>query len=122
MSQKSLLLGFVLMAISLPLYATIPRSATVAEYVPVAAGVVRNSNKPVSQTVQSPADDGQDFSILDTRPGFDSRLKDHRILSDPAPLKLTAHVTPVPEPMHYALIGLGFVGLYLARRDRRSTK
>jgi hypothetical protein len=31
-------------------------------------------------------------------------------------------VVSVPEPMHYMLMGLGVVGLFLARRDRLNAK
>jgi hypothetical protein len=63
------------------------------------------------------------FSILDTRQQWNSLNNSRTLTSSPTPaFKMDKPMVPVPEPTHYALMGLGIIGLFLARRDRRNAK
>ena len=63
------------------------------------------------------------FSILDTRQQWNPLSHSRTVISSPTPaFKMDKPMAPVPEPTHYALMGLGVIGLLLARRDRRNAK
>ncbi len=63
------------------------------------------------------------FSILDTRQQWNPLNAGRTLVSSPTPaFKMDKPMVPVPEPTHYALMGLGIIGLFLARRDRRNAK
>ena len=115
MRKGILLLSASLMVMALPLYANISNPGRI---------VLNNPSSALHfQIVNSLITDTDHFSILDTSrqlkpvPGG---------VGDPSNLtpafKMSNPVVPVPEPMHYMLMGLGVVGLFLARRDRLSAK
>jgi hypothetical protein len=67
--------------------------------------------------------DRQSFPILDIRRPLNFKPADVAgIFRLPPAFDQSRPVVPVPEPMHYTLMGLGLMGLYLARRDRLSAK
>lgn len=108
------LLGAILMAMTLPLYADIfhPGHNTISS--PSAVLHLQMANSLITGT--------GGFSILDTSrplpvPGGVNDLSKFT----PA-FKTSNPVVSVPEPMHYMLMGLGVVGLFLARRDRLNAK
>lgn len=111
MRKRITLLGSILMAMALPLYADIPSpghlvldSATAALHLQIANALISSTGR---------------HSILDTS----GRLNPKIAGSSLTPVfKMNQPVAPVPEPTHYLLMGLGVIGLLLARRDRLSTK
>ena len=111
-------MGSILMAMTLPLYAGIFNPGrTTLDNLPARLHL-QIANSLITGT--------DDFSILDTRrqlkpvPGGSGGVND---LSRPTPaFNMSNRVVPVPEPANYVLMGLGVVGLFLARRDRLSAK
>jgi hypothetical protein len=114
------LLGAVLMAMALPLYADIFNP-----------GRIVNNNVSTSlhlQIANSLITGTGCFSILDTSrqfpvPGSVTMPGGVDDFSNLTPVfSMSNPVVSVPEPMHYMLMGLGVVGLFLARRDRLNAK
>ena len=103
------------MAMALPLHADISNLSEINLDHP--AGVLhwQIASSLIISTGQS--------SILDTRRQLNPESGSVTGIGNLAPaFKMSSPVVPVPEPTHYLLIGLGVVGLFLARRDRLSTK
>ncbi|MGO8838709.1 MAG: PEP-CTERM sorting domain-containing protein [Limisphaerales bacterium] len=110
-----LLPGSILMAVALPLYADFSNP-----------GYVTLDHPPVTlhwQIASSLVNGTDHFSILDTRRQLNPEsvsVTGSAILA-PA-FKMSSPAVPVPEPTHYVLMGLGVLGLFLARRDRLSAR
>ncbi|MFZ0827730.1 MAG: PEP-CTERM sorting domain-containing protein [Verrucomicrobiia bacterium] len=113
MRKRIFLLGSALTVVALPLYADNSNPSQVLLDNPPTALHLQIVNSLITGT--------DNFSILDT-----SRLSNPEGgtgNAKPAPvLNLNHPVVPVPEPMNYLLMGLGVIGLFLARRDRLSAK
>jgi hypothetical protein len=115
MSKRISLLGFVLMAMALPLYADISNPGHFTLDHPPAAPHLQIASSLITGTGA--------FSILDTRRQLNPEYGGGNVISNLTPaFKASNPVAPVPEPMHYALMGLGVIGLLLARRDRLNAK
>lgn len=108
------LLGAILMAMALPLYADIFNPGRIANNNVSTSLHLQIANSLITGTGR--------FSILDTSRQFPvpDGVTDLSKLT-PA-FKMSNPVVSVPEPMHYMLMGLGVVGLFLARRDRLNAK
>ena len=123
MRKRIILLGSMLMAITSPLYADISGNNDMLPDGPQAAFCLQITLSPVSQIAGSLMTDTQDPSFLDTHGPLSTMTGNATGISDAAPaFEVDASLAPVPEPTHYMLMGLGLVGLYLARRDRLGAK
>lgn len=115
MRKRILLWDFILLAVAWPLYADA-----------AAAARFDQGNSPAtvhSQLVNSMITGTGHFSILDTRQQRNPLNNGRTLVSSPTPAFKTGNpMAPVPEPTHYALMGLGVIGLFLARRERRNAK
>ena len=113
MRKRILLAGLVLMSMGLPLCAEVSRSG----------GFTLNDSPTTVhlQIVNSMITGTGRLSFLDTRPQPSLVNAGHSVICISTPAFQTSKpVVPVPEPTHYALMGLGIVGLFLARLDRRN--
>jgi hypothetical protein len=110
MRKRILPLGSILMAMALPLYADIPNLRPVALDNPSAVLHLRIAEALITGTGH--------LSILDTSRQLPPPSNPTDISSLVPAFKMSHPVAPVPEPLHYLLMGLGVVGLFLARRDR----
>ena len=111
------------MAMALPLCADISNHDGIALNDSSALLRPQFTVSPAGEFVDLLPSDTQSFSILDTREPLNTTTHDVAFISGNAAAGQTSgSLAPVPEPMHYALMGLGLVGLYLARRDRLSAK
>jgi hypothetical protein len=115
MRKGIILLSAILMAMALPLYADISNPSHIVLNSPSATLHLQIVNSLITGTGR--------FSILDTSRQLKPVPGGIGDLSNPTPtFKMSNPTVPVPEPMHYMLMGLGVVGLFLARRDRLSSK
>jgi PEP-CTERM motif len=115
MSKRITLLGATLMVIALPLYADIFSLDHNSWGDPSAALHMQIANSLITGTGP--------FSIRDTRRLLNTEIGRRADLASPTPgFRMNRPVAPVPEPTNYVLMGLGVIGLFLARRDRRNSK
>jgi len=115
MRKRIVLLGAILMAMALPLYADISDPSHSALDNPPAVVHLQIVNSLITGT--------GNFSILDTSRQLNPESNGGTGISRFVPaFKMSNLVAPVPEPTHYVLMGLGIVGLLLARRDRLNAK
>jgi len=115
MRKMILLSGSILMAMALPLYADISNPNHITLDYPAGA---------LHWQIASSLVNGTDhFSILDTRRQLNPEIVSVTGSAILAPaFKMSSPAVPVPEPTHYVLMGLGVLGLFLARRDRLTAK
>ena len=115
MRKRIVLFGTILMAMALPLYADISDPSHSALDNPPAAVHLQIVNSLITGT--------GNFSILDTARQLHPENNSGTGISGLVPaFKMSNPVAPVPEPTHYLLMGLGVLGLFLARRDRLNAK
>jgi hypothetical protein len=114
MSKRIILLGAILMAMALPLYADISSPSRFAPGHPSATPHLQIANAFITGTGH--------FSILDTRRQLNPPSTTTGVSSLVTAFKMSNPVAPVPEPLHYMLMGLGVLGLFLARRDHLSAR
>ena len=123
MTKRIILLGLLLMAIGSPLYADISSNNDVAGANLAVRPNLQIHPAPAGQITDGLFADTPARLILDTGSPLAAWPDAVTGISGTAPdAVISASLAPVPEPTHYALMGLGFVGLYLARRDRLSAK
>ena len=123
MRKRIILLGATLMAMASPLYADISNPDAISGDGSPASFRLQIGLRPVSQIANLLLADTQSFLILDTRSPSNAATDAATEVSGVAPASaMSGSLAPVPEPTHYALMGLGFIGLYLARRDRLKAK
>lgn len=115
MSKRITLLGAILMVVALPLYADIFNPDQNAWGDPSTALHMQIANSLITDTGH--------FSILDINRPLNLEIGRLPDFVSPTPaFRMSDPAVPVPEPTNYVLMGLGVVGLLLARRDRRNAK
>jgi hypothetical protein len=116
MRKRISLLGAILTVMALPLYAETSHPGRYPLDSPSAALHLQIANLLITGTGH--------FSILDTTRQLNPQTnnRDTGIRRLAPDFNLSNPVVPVPEPAHYVLMGLGVVGLFLARRDRLNAK
>ena len=115
MRKRIMLLGSILIAATLPLYADISNSGPIARDNPSANLHWQIANSLITGTGS--------FPVLDTSRQLNPENGRHPDASSLTPaFKMSHPVVTVPEPTHYVLMGLGVVGLLLARRDRLNAR
>ena len=124
MKKRIMRLGSILMVAASPLFSASPASASsLAPDPPPGAIHLPVAFHPAGQIIESLFVDTPGLLILDTRQSLKLKPADGTVIFGHTPaFDASRPLAPVPEPMHYALMGLGLVGLYLARRDRLGAK